>query len=105
MLPTYRNDSSSAYIVSSLFDLGSQLLLCRSLLAYLSHTATLHGSIRLVSTCGISDKDDWWFPRFPWESVPSNSHYNIINVTGGYGKGLYVDQFPVTCSQYAAYLR
>jgi formylglycine-generating enzyme required for sulfatase activity len=43
--------------------------------------------------------------QFPWESLPSNTHVKTINVTGAYGKGLYVDQFPVTCSQYAVYLR
>eukprot|EP01044_Picomonas_judraskeda_P005328 COSAG03_NODE_499_length_7409_cov_11.656088_8_plen_106_part_00 len=27
-----------------------------------------------------------------------------MNVSGGYGCGLWVDQFPVTCSQYAKFL-
>ena len=42
--------------------------------------------------------------RFPWEASPSESHDKVMNVSGGYGYGLWVDQFPVTCSQYAKFL-
>jgi iron(II)-dependent oxidoreductase len=43
--------------------------------------------------------------QFPWESSPGCTHERVMGVTGAYGQGLYVDQFPVTCSQYAAYLQ
>ena len=38
--------------------------------------------------------------QFPWEPAPSGSHARAVNVSE-----LYVDQFPVTCSDYASYLK
>ena len=43
--------------------------------------------------------------QFPWEAAPTGTHNQAMKVSGAFGHGLYVDQYPVTCGEYAAYLK
>merc|ERR1712032_91326 len=43
--------------------------------------------------------------QFPWEPTPRKAHDHNMTIGGLFGHGLYVDRYPVTCSQYASFLK